>query len=177
MNAAVDETTSAPDSLYREVTESLFREATLLDEGRFKQWLTLLTEDVRYRLVAPNLSAASPAAGPSSETVLMDETFGSFQTRVQQLTTPAFTIAENPRPFTRRFVANILIDAILDDASVQVRSNLLVYRSRGSQMDPHVFSMARRDVWRQIGRTLRLARRDGRLDESVVGARNIVALW
>jgi ethylbenzene dioxygenase subunit beta len=34
----------------REVEQFLYREARLLDERRFHEWLELLTEDVHYRM-------------------------------------------------------------------------------------------------------------------------------
>src|SRR5437762_12930240 len=37
--------------LIREVEQFLYREARLLDERRFHEWLALLTEDVRYWMV------------------------------------------------------------------------------------------------------------------------------
>src|SRR5260370_21914116 len=36
------------DSLIREVEQFLYREARLLDERRFHDWLLLFTDDVRY---------------------------------------------------------------------------------------------------------------------------------
>ena len=39
------------DELIREVEQFLYREARLLDERRFREWLELLTEDVRYWMV------------------------------------------------------------------------------------------------------------------------------
>jgi len=178
MEEVIRERVAVSDRTYREVSEFLFREAALLDEGRFKEWLGMLSEEVRYRLSAPSLSMSSHSLAPSrGETLLMDETLGSFKTRVQQLTTPAFTLAENPRPFTRRFVTNIVIEPANGEDLIHTRSNALVYRSRGAQMQPHVFSMSRRDALRKVTGALRLVRRDARLDESVLGARNIVALW
>lgn len=166
------------DRVYREVSEFLFREAILLDNSRFKEWLDLLSEEMRYRLMAPSLSMSTPGAlATTGKILLMDETFGSFKVRVQQLSTPAFTIAENPRPFTRRFVTNILMNSGVDEGPLQVHSNALVYRSRGLQMEPHVFSMTRQDTLVRSAGRLRLVRRDAQLDESVVGSRNIAALW
>jgi 3-phenylpropionate/cinnamic acid dioxygenase small subunit len=177
MSVVADDAALVSDRVYREVSELLFREARLLDAGRFKEWLELLSPDVRYRLVTPCLSMCGAGAHPRGETLLMDETFGSFSARVRQLSTPAFTVAENPRPFTRRFVTNILIDRGTDEGPLHVHSNALVYRSRGTQMEPHVFSMVRLDVFKRVAGTFRLLRRDAQLDESVVGARNITALW
>jgi 3-phenylpropionate/cinnamic acid dioxygenase small subunit len=38
------------DETIREVEQFLYREARLLDERRFHEWLDLLTDDVRYRM-------------------------------------------------------------------------------------------------------------------------------
>lgn len=178
MNATTHAIPVLPESVYREVSNHLFQEAQLLDGGHFKEWLDLLTDNVQIRLVAPTLSmwGATPAAA-DKVAVLMDETMGTLKTRVQQLTTPSYTIAENPRSLTRRFVTNILVEPCGNDGSLQVCSNALVYRSRGMQMEPHVFSMSRRDTLRRIDGRLRLVQRDAVLDESVVGARSIAALF
>jgi 3-phenylpropionate/cinnamic acid dioxygenase small subunit len=174
----IEERAFAADRLYREVAEFLYREAQLLDLGRFKEWLELLGEEMRYRLVVPKLSMATPGAqGSPSETLLMDETLSSLKVRVQQLTTPAFTIADNPRPFTRRFVANVLLEPDSGEGPIAVYSNALVYRSRGTQMEPHLFSMSRRDTLKKVAGKLLLVRREAQLDESVVTARNITGLW
>jgi 3-phenylpropionate/cinnamic acid dioxygenase small subunit len=178
VNKTTEEKSLVSDRLYREVSEFLFREAQLLDNGKFKDWLELLSEEIRYRLVASSLSMSGPRAGnTANETVLMDENLGSFKVRVQQLTTPAYTIAENPRTCNRRFITNILVDEVADDGLVQVHSNALVYRSHGSLMEPRVFSMARRDSLKWVERKLRLVRRDAQLDESVVGVRNIAVFF
>lgn len=178
MNTTTHDTPVLTESIYREVSNHLFQEAQLLDDGHFQEWLGLLTEDVQIRLVAPTLSMW----GATSEhldkvVVLMDETMGTLKTRVRQLTTPSYTVAENPRSSTRRFVTNILVEPCGSDGLLQVRSNALVYRSRGMQMEPHVFSMSRRDTLRRVDGSLRLAQRNAVLDEAVVGARNIAALF
>ena len=163
------------DRDYRDVCEFLFREAQLLDNWRLEDWLAVLTPDMTYRLTGPVLSTVSPGANDTVVTY-MDETFGSLKARVKKLSTPAHTIAENPRSFSRRFVCNILIDSISKDGLIRVNSNALMYRSRGTHTDPHFFSTARCDSLRRVDGKLYLARRDAMLDESVIGSRNIVAL-
>ncbi|HJZ18253.1 MAG TPA: aromatic-ring-hydroxylating dioxygenase subunit beta, partial [Stellaceae bacterium] len=39
------------DELIREVEQFLYREARLLDERRFHEWLALFADDVRYWMV------------------------------------------------------------------------------------------------------------------------------
>jgi 3-phenylpropionate/cinnamic acid dioxygenase small subunit len=178
VNALATESIAISEGAHREVAEFLFREASLLDAGQFKEWLGLLADDMHYRLVTPNLSQAKPGARlPEAQTVLLDETYSSFKARVQQLSTPAFTLAENPRPFTRRFITNILLNWGAAAGSIEARYNTLVFRSRGGQMEPHLFSMGRRDILLNIGGQLRVTSREAQLDESIVTARNITALW
>lgn len=176
--SASDSFSTGSDRDYREVSEFLFREAQMLDAGQFREWLGRLTDDIHYRLIAPTLSTmrTSTKAGSGPQVVLMDETLGSLRTRVEQLSTPGYTITENPASFTRRFVTNILIDPVDGDQMIRVHSNALVFRSRGRQMEPHLFSMARTDTLIKIDGRIRLQRREAILDESVVSARNIVAL-
>ena len=38
------------ENVIREVEQFLYREARLLDERRFHEWLELLTDDIRYRM-------------------------------------------------------------------------------------------------------------------------------
>ena len=178
MGIATNEERPVSELDYRQVSSHLFAEARLLDNGNLDEWLSLLSEDVRYRLIAPTMlmeRGGTPQAGQG--VILMDETIGSLKTRIQQLGTPSYTVAENPRSFTRRFVANIEIDSINSDGLIQVHSNVLVYRSRASQMEPHLFSMSRDDTLRRVNGKLYLARREARLDESVVGSRNISTLF
>lgn len=167
----------ALDRAYREVCECLFREAQLLDAGRYDEWLTGLDADIRYRLTAPTLqSARAGGRPPAAEVVLMDETLASLRTRIQQLLTAAYTVADNPRGFTRRFVSNVLIESADGDQRV-ARSNVLVYRTRGGLTPAHLFSMTRLDVLRQHAGHWRLTSREAVLDESVIEARSLVALF
>ena len=45
-----------PDDTIREVEKFLYREARMLDNRQFHEWLELLTDDVRYGCKANNLS-------------------------------------------------------------------------------------------------------------------------
>lgn len=160
------------DREYRQIVEFLYHEAQLLDARRLEAWLELLTDDVHYRVVTPTVRMLEEQElGP--EVVFMDEDIGSLRTRVLQLTTAAYTIAENPPSLTRRFVTNILSTRGDDSGQFEVHSNVLLYRSRGTQLPPYLFSAQRRDGLRLVGGYPRLARRMVRVDETVLGTRNM----
>jgi 3-phenylpropionate/cinnamic acid dioxygenase small subunit len=166
---------SAPDVTdreYRQLVEFLYHEAQLLDARRLAAWLELLTDDVHYRVVTPTVRMLEEQQ-PGQEVVFMEEDKGSLRTRVLQLTTAAYTVAENPPSLTRRFVTNIVAVRGDDDGQFEVHSNVLLYRSRGTQLPPYLFSAQRQDGVRLVGGHLRLARRLVVLDDTVLGTRNM----
>lgn len=172
-NMRPDETSASPitDRDYRMVVEFLYSEAQLLDSREFQAWLELLTDDISYHVLAPTVRALEENQTP--EVVFMDEDKASLRTRVLQLATPGYSIAENPPSITRRFVTNIFATPGAETDQFAVRSNLLLYRSRGSQQAPYLFSASRHDTLRQVSGQLRIARRQVRLDEVVFGTRNM----
>lgn len=162
------------DREYRQVVEFLYREAQLLDARRFTEWLALMTDAIRYRVLAPTVRMLEEK-GPdrATEVTFMDEQMGTLRTRVLQLSTPSYTVAENPPSFTRRFVTNIWATRGAEQDQFEVSSNLLLYRSKGASLSPYLFSAERRDVLQRVDGRLRLARRTAVLDEAVIGTRNM----
>ena len=164
--------TAVTDQEYRHVTEFLYYEAQLLDRRKLNAWLELLTDDIVYRVVAPTVSALEDE-DQTPEVLFMDEDRASLRTRVLQLSTPEYTVAENPPSITRRFVTNIFATKGGRTGQFVVTSNLLLYRSRGSREAPYLFSAERQDALQRAGDRLRIARRSVRLDEAVLGTRNM----
>lgn len=135
-----------------EVCRMLFDEAQLLDSGRFDQWLELLGPDLRYWApVRADLSRADEAAGEANRLPLFDETRDSLVLRVKRLAT-GFAWSEIPPTRTRRFVTNVVVD-VRADGRLQVRSNLLVFKSR-SPGDETLLAGQREDLWSRDGRWL-----------------------
>lgn len=161
---------------YEDVCRFLFEEATLLDGFELQTWLTMLSDDVRYRMTGPTIRQSGERKSTyPSEVVLFDENKASLAARVKQLTTPAWTVSENPQSITRRFVSNVVRNSEGD--GLRVRSNLLVYRTRLRETEPHLFSITRSDVLRVLDGRLLLVDRKAELDEALIGARNISMLF
>ena len=174
------------ESMIREVERFLYREARLLDERRFHDWLELLTDDVHYRMAArPNRYPRSSKAiamldrqryveeDPAGEDALalFDETKETLTGRVARLDT-GMAWAEDPPSRTRHFIANIEVEAGNTDGELKVWCNYLVYRSRG-EMEQDFYVGAREDVLRQVNGSWRIARRRLILDQNVLSAKNL----
>ena len=96
---------SAVDSgLYVEIQRFLYREAALLDRREYGAWLSLITEDIHYRVTA---RCRPRRGGAAVEYAIIDEKLTGLKSRIDQISNPRLTRAENPPSLTRRVVSNI----------------------------------------------------------------------
>jgi len=148
-----------PSELYVEITDLLFTEASLLDEGRLDEWLLLLSDDIRY--VMPVRRDVQPSKSGPEEA---DETFSiynedkaSLATRVQRIGTGS-AHAEVPRSVTQRLITNVRVEAGATNDNMVVHSNFLVYQERRGRHSV-TFIGKRRDRLRREDGTLKIAER------------------
>lgn len=100
----------------------LYREASLLDEGRFDEWLAMFAEDCRYWI--PILD--EDIAGEPS---LIDDDRKRLEERVYRLTaTPAY--AQRPPSRTQHNISNVQVVESSDDGDARVACNLLIVELR-----------------------------------------------
>jgi 3-phenylpropionate/cinnamic acid dioxygenase small subunit len=176
---------NGPD-LLREVEQFLYREARLLDERRFHEWVALFTDDVHYFMAGrsnryPKRSKAIAILDPAryveddtaleDELALLDETKETLLGRVARLDT-GMAWAEDPPSRTRHMIANIEIEPGDSDAELKVYSSFIVYRSR-AETEEDFYVGARQDLLRRIDGQWRIARRKMTLDQNVLSAKNI----
>lgn len=159
--------------LWFEVVTWLDNEAELLDNGLFDDWLSLLTDDVRYRVPV----RLTRERGADSEVRMgaphFQEDIGTLRMRVERLKTE-FAWAEDPPSRTRRFVTNVR--PVVAGSDVRVRSYLLMYRSRGDSTAVEWISAERHDILRRTSDGLRLAQRDVVLDQATLRVRNLAVM-
>ena len=159
-----------------EIRRFLFQEAELLDDGRLREWLGLLTEDVRYRVpirIAQEQRGGGSVSGVIENMFHLDEDRTSLEMRVARLET-GFAWAEDPPSRIRHFVTNVRARALPERSSeVAVRSNVLIYRSRWDKPTYDLLSAERRDELRQVNGAWKLARRDVILDNTTLPTLNL----
>ena len=106
----------------------MYREARLLDERRFDDWLALFAEDATYWIPARETRPDGDKASAPEELALIADDKKFLIERVRRLQSP-LAHAERPPSRTRRFVSNVEIVGEADGA-LDVHSNLLLYQSR-----------------------------------------------
>jgi 3-phenylpropionate/cinnamic acid dioxygenase small subunit len=174
------------EAVIREVEQFLYREARLLDERRFHEWLELFTEDVRYWMAArtnryPRHSKAISILDPAryvdddstreDELAVLDETKASLEARVARLET-GMAWAEDPPSRTRHVVSNIEVEPGPVSGELTVHANFVVYRSR-AESEQDFYVGGRRDLLRRVSGTLKIAGRKMTLDQNVLAAKNV----
>ena len=174
------------EDVTREVEQFLYREARLLDERRFHEWLELLTDDIHYWMGSrsnryPKSSKAISILDPdryveddltkADELAILDEDKASLTSRVARLDT-GMAWAEDPPSRTRHLITNIEVEQGDAAAEVKVYSNFMVYRSR-AETEQDFYVGARRDVLRRVAGAWKIAGRKITLDQNVLLAKNV----
>ena len=174
------------DETIREVEQFLYREARMLDNRQFHEWLELLTDDVRYWMpirsnrYPVNSKAISILDGSryedaevSSEGDLafMDEDKDSLTRRIDRLDT-GMAWAEDPPSRTRHIITNIEVEAGDSEGELRVYSNFFMYRTR-AETEQDFYIGSREDILRRVGGQLRVASRKIVLEQTVLLAKNI----
>ena len=158
---------------YWEVYGFLMHEAELLDAHREREWLdSCCAEEVIYLMPVRETRERGAGDGFSYEMYYFEEDRGSLELRVRRLETE-YAWAEDPPSRTRHFVTNVRVEPGENGEELYVRSNLLLYRSQGTDRHYDTVSAERRDVLRREGDGLRLARREILLDHSVLTMHNL----
>lgn len=135
--------------MVKEVDQLLYREAQLLDAGRFDEWLELLAPDLRYWApVRADVFRSEEASNETNRLPLFDETKDSLTLRVKRLAT-GLAWSEIPTTRTRRFISNIVVEAE-GDGLFKVHSNFMLFRSR-SAGDETLMVGCREDRWSGSG--------------------------
>jgi 3-phenylpropionate/cinnamic acid dioxygenase small subunit len=149
----------------------LIDEAELLDSRRFDEWLEQFTDDVEYK-VPVRITRRVGHSDVDDDIFHFDENKMSLGLRVRRLGTNV-AWAEDPPSFTRRFVTNVKVAWGERGGEFEVRSYLLLYRSRGDRGTHDLLSGERHDRLRLEGDRIRIARRRVVLDQSTLGTKNL----
>jgi 3-phenylpropionate/cinnamic acid dioxygenase small subunit len=166
--------------LKQEVEDFLYREADLLDQRRFKDWLDLLADDIVYFMpIRRNVKFGQHDERENTRVGFgiswFDEDKWTLTKRVEQILTGVH-FAEEPLSRVCHMVSNVQLlsaDPSLEAADrVTVRSRFLVHQNR-VEYETYTFVGKRTDVLRRAGDDWKIARREIILDQNVLLAKNL----
>jgi len=174
------------EDVAREIEQFLYREARLLDERRFEEWLALLTDDIRYWMAArnnryPRHSKAIAILDSDryveddmvkdDELAILDEDKRSLVNRVARFAT-GMAWAEDPPSRTRHLITNVEVAPGATPSEVEARSNFIVYRSR-AETEQDFYVGTRCDTLRRAAGEWKIAARKIILDQNVLLSKNV----
>jgi 3-phenylpropionate/cinnamic acid dioxygenase small subunit len=161
-------------ALWLELTPFYTREAWLLDDRRFREWLDLFTDDVLYfmprRKNVPRREAAQREVTPLGDLAILEEDKRYLEMRVSRLES-GMAWSEEPASRTRHLIGN-LEAAWLENGEVRARTAFLVYRSH-LETDHQLLSGCREDLLRKVDGGWKVAKRTIMLDANVLLDKNL----
>jgi len=169
-------------SLMREIEDFFYREADLLDEREYDQWLDLLTADIVYWMpMRKNVSYANRGKDITAEddVAWFHDDKETLTKRVRQIQTGVHW-ADEPISRVSHVITNIrLVESIAtlaEGATTTTTCRFIVYRNRlESETD---FLVGRReDTLTRVHGHLKIARRKIILDQSVLLAKNLTMFF
>jgi 3-phenylpropionate/cinnamic acid dioxygenase small subunit len=148
--------------LKREVEELLAREAHLLDERRFDEWLNLFTDDAEY--LVPLREYVEGEVEPAGLPVIRENKDGLLL-RVRKDAT-GFSHTEVPASMTCHLITNIVVDEIPNSDEVEARSAFAVRQTRKLH-DEAWWAGRRIDRLRRTNGSWQIAHREVCMDATV----------
>ena len=164
---------AARQALWFELMQFYIREAWLLDERQFKEWLDIFTDDVLYfmprrkNVLRRELHREVTLLG---DLAILEEDKRYLEMRVARLET-GMAWAEDPPSRTRHLVGNLEATP-LENGEVSARTAFLVSRSH-LETDHQLLSGYRDDVLRRVKGGWKIARRTIVLDANVLLDKNL----
>ncbi|RMG53174.1 MAG: 3-phenylpropionate/cinnamic acid dioxygenase subunit beta [Acidobacteria bacterium] len=150
----------------REVEQFLYKEAWLLDERKFEEWVELFTDDATYRVPVREIQSEwGKDVREAGEMAYLEEDKNSLKQRVLRLRT-GLAWAEEPPSRTRHFVGNVCLLRQEGD-EVEVHSNVLIFQARGYRGESF-FVGKREDRLRRVDGRWKIASRKVILDHVVM---------
>jgi 3-phenylpropionate/cinnamic acid dioxygenase small subunit len=167
-------------TLHAEVADFFYREAELIDERRFDEWLDLLTEDLVYFM--PQRRNVKYGEHAARENTKLGEGISWFEEdkwtlgkRVAQIQTGVH-FAEEPLSRVCHLISNVRIvratPSLDDPQEVTTNCRFLIYQNR-VEYENYTFVGKRTDTLRRNGNDWLVARREIILEQNVLLAKNL----
>lgn len=146
-----------------DITEFLYREAHLLDEHRFEEWLALFADDALY--VVPLREQTQGEVEPAGHPIVKDDK-PMLMARVKKDET-GMSHVEIPRSMTSHLISNVLVDDGPNPDEFTVRSHFVVRQAR--KLRDEAWWVGRRtDILRRVDGGWKIARREVLLDSTIL---------
>jgi 3-phenylpropionate/cinnamic acid dioxygenase small subunit len=183
-SGAAIERSAAYYRLKADVEDFYYREADLLDDRRFRDWLDLLAEDVSYFMpIRRNVKFGQQAARENTRRgegiSWFDEDKWTLTKRVDQILTGVH-YAEEPLSRITHMVSNVQIKDTRPNVEaareIDVTGRFLVYQNR-VEYETYTFVGRRNDTLRLTEAGWKIAGREILLEQNILLAKNLTTFF
>lgn len=155
-----------------EFEQWLFDEAQLLDDIEFDDWFDLMHSSLRYQMPVRVNKEGIERPDYSTEMFTFNDDIELLKLRVNRLKTD-YAWAEIPPSRTRRFVSNVRVKDYVKGEKAVVKSYLLIYRSRSTDIHHDLISGERNDEFIFEDGKWKLSKRVFIVDQTTINTRNL----
>ncbi|MGE7588108.1 aromatic-ring-hydroxylating dioxygenase subunit beta [Peribacillus sp. NPDC101480] len=155
-----------------EFEQLLYDEAQLLDDIEFDDWFDLMHSSLRYQMPVRVNKEGVERPDYSTEMFTFNDDIELLKLRVDRLKTD-YAWAEIPPSRTRRFVSNVRVKDYVEGEKAVVKSYLLIYRSRSTDIQHDLISGERNDEFIFEEGKWKLSKRIFIVDQSTINTRNL----
>ncbi len=150
---------------YVTIQRFLYAEMALLDRRAYQEWFALLTDDIHYRVTTVS---ARPAQDETSRFAIIDEDAQTLKMRVDQISDPNLTHAENPPTLTQRLVSNVEAYYGERNGVFETTSSILLYANRSGSPKTGLYGGERQDVLIRNSSGIKIAERTVNLAQTIL---------
>lgn len=158
--------------LQYEFEQWLYHEAQLLDDIEFDDWFNLMHPSLRYQMPVRVNKEGVERPDYSMEMFTFNDDIELLKLRVERLKTD-YAWAEIPPSRTRRFVSNVRVKDYVEGEKAVVKSYLLIYRSRSTDIHHDLISGERNDEFVFEEGKWKLSKRVFIVDQTTINTRNL----
>ncbi|MGE7760443.1 aromatic-ring-hydroxylating dioxygenase subunit beta [Peribacillus sp. NPDC097895] len=155
-----------------EFEQWLYDEAELLDDIEFDGWFDLMHSSLRYQMPVRVNKEGVERPDYSTDMFTFNDDIELLRLRVDRLKTD-YAWAEIPPSRTRRFVSNVSVKDYIEGEKAIVKSYLLIYRSRSTDIQHDLISGERNDEFIFEDGKWKLSKRVFIVDQSTINTRNL----
>lgn len=154
--------------------QTLYREARLLDQERYDEWVMMLADDLHYHM--PGIETryrrdSTDQVGDLERMAFYNDSLEDLKRRLARLATGT-AWSEDPATRYTHLITNIEVETTDVADEYQVFSNFLAYRNR-NERDQDTLIGNREDIWKGNGLRFQLKKRRIILKQNVLLSKNL----
>lgn len=158
----------------RALEQTIYREARLLDQEHYEEWLAMLADDIHYFMPSIETRYRSDQTDQVNNLTRMayyNDGIEDLKKRLRRLSTGT-AWSEDPPTRYCHLITNIEVEETGKPDEYRVYSNFCAYRNR-NERDQDTLYGHRQDIWRGTPGKFRLAKRTIILKMNVLLSKNL----